>query len=245
MVEAARDAHERLATVRDAVAGELRLSTPVGFASTHLAPALASLLTAHPNLTLSIVATDEIRDLARERIDVAVVIGVTPPATSYVRRHLADWTNVLVAAPDYIAARGTPRTPADLAGHALLGLPIWHHPADVFTGPRGEQVKLTPTRRITCNDQLTIRQLTLAGCGVSLHVEPEIADELAAGRLVRLLPDWSLPRLSVDAMVLPRTAHLARVRAVVEAFRTYLTRLAGPRVPPRDVPARRRGPARH
>jgi DNA-binding transcriptional LysR family regulator len=244
MVEAARDAHERLATVRDAVAGELRLSTPVGFASTHLAPALAALLTAHPNLTLAIVATDEIRDLVRERIDVAVVIGVTPPATSYVRRHLADWTNVLVAAPAYLEARGRPRTPADLAGHAMLALPIWHHPADVFTGPQGEQVKLTHSRRITCNDQLTIRQLTLAGCGLSLHVEPEIADELDAGRLARVLPEWTLPRLSVDALVLPRTAHLPRVRAVVDALRTYLGQLTGPRVRARDTPPRRRA-ARH
>lgn len=209
------------------MAGELRLSAPVGFAATHLAPALAPVLQAHPGLNLSIVATDEIRDLHQARVDVAITIGVSAPAGSYVRRHLADWENVLVAAPSYLAARGTPRTPADLATHALLAMPAWHHPADVFTGPDGEHARMPAGRRLTCNHQLTIRQLTLAGCGVSLHVTPEIAGDLAAGRLVRVLPDWTLPTLSVDVLVLPRTSHLPRVRAVVDGLRTYLARPTG------------------
>lgn len=240
MVVAAREAHERLEAARDAVAGELRISAPVGFASTHLAPALAPLLAAHPKLALGIVATDEVRDVGRERVDVAVVIGVAPPTTTFIRRHLADWTNVLVAAPSYLASRGTPRTPADFGAHDFLALPAWHHPADVFRGPRGEQARLGPARRITCNNQLTIRQLTLAGCGLSLHVEPEIAGDLAAGRLVRVCPDWALPSLTVDALVLPRTARLPRVRAVVDALRAYLTTLSAARAGPRASAERRR-----
>lgn len=237
MVEAARDAHERLAATRDAVAGELRLSAPVGFAATHLAPALTPLLHDHPQLALSIVATDEMRDLLQERVDVSITIGVTPPATTLVRRHLADWENLLVAAPDYLETHGTPRTPNDLASHALLAMPAWHHPADVLTGPLGERARLPQARRITCNNQMTLRQLTLSGCGVSLHVAPEIQDELADGRLVRVLPDWSLPTLGVDALVLPRTAHLPRVRAVLDALRAHLTtRSSGaPRRPARSA----------
>jgi LysR family transcriptional regulator, transcriptional activator for aaeXAB operon len=240
MVEAARDAHERLLASRDAVAGELRISAPVGFASTHLAPALAPLLTAHPRLSLSIVATDEVRDLGRERVDVAIVIGVTPPTTTYIRRHLADWANLLVAAPSYLDAHGTPKTPGDLASHALVSLPTWHHAADILTGPRGEQARMPAARRITCNNQLTIRQLTLAGCGLSLHVEPEIADELKSGRLVRVLADWALPLLGVDALVLPRTAQLPRVRAVVDACRAYVTGLGAQRRLGRRLTSNRR-----
>lgn len=241
MVDAAHDAHQRLAAARDAVAGELRLSAPVGFAVTHLAPALAPVLQAHPGLGLGIVATDEIRDLDQARIDIAITIGVTAPATSYIRRHLADWTNVLVASPSYLVAHGVPRTPADLTGHALIAMPAWHHPADIFTGPNGEHARLPQTRRITCNHQLTIRQLTLSGCGLSLHVAPEIADDLAAGRLVHVLPDWTLPTLSVDVLVLPRTAHLPRIRAVVDALRTYLGRVSGP-APRRTARRTRRAP---
>lgn len=240
MVEAARDAHERLATARDAVAGELRISAPVGFASTHLAPALAPLLNAHPKLTFAIVATDEVRDLAREGVDLAVVIGVAPPTTSYIRRHLADWSNVLVAAPAYLEARGTPASPAELSSHAVLALPSWHHPADIFTGPHGEQVRMTHIRRVTCNNQLTVRQLTLAGCGLSLHVEPEIADELCAGRLVHVLRDWTLPSLSVDVLMLPRTPQLPRVRAVVDALRVHLAQPHAKRSKPRTPRGRRR-----
>lgn len=244
MVEAARDAHERLAAAREAVAGELRISAPVGFASTHLAPALAPLLNAHPKLSLGIVATDEVRDLAREGVDLAIVIGVAPPTTTFIRRHLADWSNVVVAAPTYLDAHGTPASPAELSAHALLALPSWHHPADIFTGPHGEQVRLTHVRRVTCNNQLTVRQLTLAGCGLSLHVEPEIAEELRAGRLVRVLGEWTLSPLSVDVLVLPRTAQLPRVRAVVDALRTYLSRTDSGRPKARAASGRRRDASR-
>src|SRR5262245_24751753 len=96
MVAAAREAHDRLSTLHDSVSGEPSISAPVGFAPAHLAPALAPLLAAHPTLTLRIVATDDQLDLQRERIDIAIAIGTTPPATTLVRQHLADWENVLV-----------------------------------------------------------------------------------------------------------------------------------------------------
>jgi DNA-binding transcriptional LysR family regulator len=222
MVAAARAAQDRLASLQDAVTGELAISAPVGFAPSHLAPALVPLLSAHPTLSLRLVATDDQFDLTRERIDIAIAIGTTPPATTLVRQHLADWQNVLVAAPSYLAARATPRTAADLAGHDFITLPHWHHAADVLTGPAGERYRLSVKPRVVSNNQSTNRQLTLAGCGLSLHVEPEIRDELADGRLVRVLPDWSLPTLSVDALMLPRVKQPAKVREALNAITAYL-----------------------
>jgi DNA-binding transcriptional LysR family regulator len=227
MLAAARAAHERLAAVHDRIAGELSVSAPVGFATAHLPRALAPLVAAHPELTLRLVATDDLLDLARERIDVAVTIGTKASAGSLVRRHLSNWANLLVAAPAYLAARGTPAAPADLARHDFVALPAWHHPADVLTGPGGRRVRVGIRRRVTSN-QLTIRELALAGCGLSFHVEAEIARELADGRLVRVLPDWSLPTLSVDALMLPRRSQPAKVRATIDALKDYLSNLSGP-----------------
>ena len=134
-------------------------------------------------MSLRLVATDDQLDLLKERIDIAITIGTTPLATSLVRRHLGDWDNVLVAAPAYFAARGKPATIDELARHDFIALPPWHHPADVMSGPQGEHVRLQQAARDD-NNQHAIKQLALAGVGLSFHVVPEIADELPDGRLV-------------------------------------------------------------
>ena len=105
----------------------------------------------------------------KERIDIAITIGTTPLATSLVRRHLADWDNVLVASPAYFAARGKPATIEDLARHDFIALPPWHHPADVMSGPGGEHVRLQVKPRVTSNNQHAIKQLALAGVGLSFQ----------------------------------------------------------------------------
>jgi DNA-binding transcriptional LysR family regulator len=136
-------------------------------------------------------------------------------------RHLADWELVICASPAYLARRGTPTSPDSLAGHDLLVLPPWHHPPDVLTGPQGQRHRLGGTARVTSNNQLSLKQLALAGFGLSLQVVPEIEEELAAGRLVRVLPEWSLPTLSVDALMAQRTKQPAKVRYALDALRAY------------------------
>jgi DNA-binding transcriptional LysR family regulator len=221
MLDAARAAQERLAELHDKVTGELAISAPVGFAAVHLSPALRPLLAAHPQLTLRLVITDDQLDLARDRIDLAVTIGVAAPATSLVRKHLATWENVLVAAPDYLHTHGTPKRPNDLARHVFVSLPPWHHGGDVLNGPGRRRFRLAPKPRIVSNNQLTITQLTIAGCGLSFNVVPEISNELEDGRLVRVLPRWSAPTLSVDALLLPRTTQPAKVRVALDALASY------------------------
>jgi DNA-binding transcriptional LysR family regulator len=236
MLAAARSAHERLTGLQDGVLGELSISAPVGFATTHLTRALVPLLETHSGLSLRLVASDDLQDLMRERIDIAITIGTTPPATSLMRRHLADWTNVIVAAPAYLKARGTPRTAEDLAAHDFVALPVWHHGADVLKGPDGGRHRIALKRRVTSNNQLTLKQLAIAGCGLCLSVEPEVVEEFADGRLVRVLPDWSLPLLGVDALLPPRTKQPAKVRAALDALTFYLSHAATSPKPsrPRD-----------
>ena len=98
----------------------------------------------------------------------------------------------------------------------------WHHGGDVLVGPGGARHRLAPTPRVVTNNQLTIKQLTLAGCGLSFNVVPDIADELTRRRLVRVLPKWSAPQLSVDALLL-RATQPAKVRQAVDALAHYLS----------------------
>lgn len=234
MVAAARSAHERLADLQEAPVGELRVSAPAGFAAIHLVTALAPFLAEHPALFLQLVVTDEPVDIIRERIDLAITISLPLPSSSLVRRHLADWPLVLCAAPAYLDRRGTPRTADDLADHDFLALPAWHHSADVLTGPDGQRYRVAVKPRVTSNNQFSIRQLTALGLGLSFHVEPEIAEDLASGRLVRVLPEWSSPTLSVDVLMPSRTRQPAKIRMAIDALRGCLERATGP---PRSKPA--------
>ena len=222
MVAAARAAHDRLADLQDSPIGELRVIAPAQFASTHLVSALAPFLKAYPALSLQLIVTDESVDVIRDRIDLAITISRPLRDSGLVRHHLADWALVLCAAPAYLAERGTPRTPNDLSAHDLIALPAWHHASDVLTGPDGQRHRVGVRPRVTSNNQFSIRQLTLMGLGLSFHAEPEIAAELAAGRLVRVLPDWALEALSVDVLMPARKRQPAKIRMALDALRAYL-----------------------
>ena len=222
MVAAAQAAHDSLADLQESPVGELRISAPAQFAATHLVTALTPFLKAYPALSLQLIVTDESVDVIRDRIDLAITISRPLRDSSLVRHHLADWALVMCASPAYLAERGTPRTPDDLSAHDLLALPAWHHGSDVLTGPDGQRHRVAVRPRVTSNNQFAIRHLTLMGMGLSFHAEPEIAAELAAGRLVRVLPDWSLETLSVDVLMPARRRQPAKIRMALDALRRSL-----------------------
>ena len=222
MVAAARSAHESLTALQESPVGELSISAPAGFAATHLIKAIAPLLAAHPALSLRLVVTDDGVDIIGDRIDLAITIGTSPSGSTLVRRHLADWPLVLCASPGYLVRRGTPASPPELPHHDFLALPRWHHGTDVMTGPKGQQYRVDVAPRVLSNNQVAIRDLTLMGLGLSFHVVPEIADDLAAGRLVHVLPDWSLPPVAVAALMPSRTRQPSKIRMAIDALRAYL-----------------------
>ena len=227
MVAAAKSAHESLTALQESPVGELSISAPAGFAATHLVEAIAPLLAAHPALSLRIVVTDDGVDIIGDRIDLAISIGTPLTSATLIRRHLADWPLVLCASPRYLAGRGTPVSPQELAQHDFLALPRWHHGTDVMTGPAGGLHRVDVAPRVLSNNQVAIRDLTLRGFGLSFHVVPEIAADLAAGRLVRVLPDWSLPPVVVSALMPSRRSQPSKVRMAVEALHAHLN----PRTP--------------
>lgn len=138
------------------------------------------------------------------------------------RRHLADWELALCAAPSYLAAHGTPAQPEDLAALDFITLPPWHHGADILIGPAGRRFRIAATPRVLSNNQVSIRELTLAGIGLSFQALPEVAADVSAGRLLRVLPEWSLPTLSVDALMVSRAHQPAKVRLVLDRLKQYL-----------------------
>ncbi|PTT53719.1 LysR family transcriptional regulator [Aeromonas sp. HMWF014] len=219
----------RLSEVRDSLLGEVRITAPVGMAGQPLARALSPLLQAHPGLCIQIIADDEKRDLIAERIDVALRVGTLSDST-LVARKLGQTRMLLCASPAYLARKGTPRSPADLLEHDWLA-------ADMLSGgltffdDKGLGHKVKPKPRVVCNNVLPLRQFTLVGQGVSLQPEGEIAEDLAQGRLLELLPGFRVPPMEIHAIT-PQREIPEKVRRVITALRSHFAEPLG------AVPAR-------
>ncbi|MBL8702271.1 MAG: LysR family transcriptional regulator [Alphaproteobacteria bacterium] len=196
--------------------GLLRLSAPVSFGARHVAPALAEFLASHRELRADLVLDDRIVDLVAEGFDLAVRVGRLQDSSLMARR-LAPCRLAVVAAPDYLAARGTPHQPSDLAGHDCLGYAyaaergVWR-----FVGPGGavETVNVDGTLRANNGDALM--QAAIAGSGIALLPTFICGEEIRRGRVVCVLEGWAPSEIAVNA-VHPHTRHVpAKVRRFIE-----------------------------
>ena len=144
-LQSARDALSR----QGEATGRLRLTAPMSFGASHLAPVLAELALRHPRLEISTSYSDRLVDLVGEGYDAAVRLGNLADS-SLIARQIAPMRALMVASPGYLARAGTPRTPAELAGHETVphGDAVWqfrrdgkrftHRPRGRFTADSGE-----------------------------------------------------------------------------------------------------------
>lgn len=226
MCAAAEQARAELAASRDAPSGELRLSATVGFAR-HVAPALGALLAEHPALRLRLLVDDAPIDLINTRIDLAVRFGRLQDST-WAARRLGGMQQWLCAAPAWVAAHGQPQHPDALLSHSWLGLAREGSGLVVnLHSPTGEPRALRVEPRIASNNQLSIQQMCEAGLGLALMGSMDVQEALQAGRLVRLLPDWSFGTLAIWAVTPQRDAQPAKVRMAIAALHRYFQQLPG------------------
>ena len=217
----AQQAEQRLAELRDAPVGELRIAAPVGLPGKLLSAALAPLLSAHPGLSLRLFFHDEKIDLVEQRIDLAIRVG-RQEDSSLVARHVVDWPMLLCVAPAYLARCGWIATPQQLLGLDWIGLNTDRAQYLQLHGPSASEERLRLESRIACNNILAVRQFTLAGMGVSLQPEPEIRELLSRGELLNLLPEWRPEPIGLYIVTPRRDAQPAKVRYAIEALRQHL-----------------------
>lgn len=197
------------------VVGQLRLNVPVSFGLLHLAPLWADFLHQHPKVTLDVSLADRLVDLVDEGYDLAVRIARLP-SSSLISRQLTSTRMMLCASPVYLRERGRPEAPADLASHAVLAYTLlstgdsWE-----FDGPAGRvAVKVSP--RLLSNNGETCVAAALLHQGVILQPSFLVAQHLASGALVELMPQYRSMELGVYA-VYPTRRHLpAKVRVMVD-----------------------------
>ncbi|MBV8467074.1 MAG: LysR family transcriptional regulator [Burkholderiales bacterium] len=221
-LHAAEDAlaaiHEDVGSLR----GSLRVGAPIDYGTLVVTPALVKMRQQHPELKIELICNDQNADLIAERIDVAIRLGRLKDS-SYRMVRLGDYEQWLVASPDFLARHGVPATPEALATLPYISFSIYAHPYTVqLQSNKGEK------RRIRCDDVFfanaatACRAATLAGGGFGLLTEFSVTEDVAAGRLVRLLPDWTAEPGGIHA-VFPSASHTpAKVRALIAVLKAQL-----------------------
>lgn len=198
--------------VREApVRGVLRIAAPVQFGRRHVAPVATAFLDAHAELEVELVLNDRNVDLIAEAIDVAVRIG--PLADSGLSaRTIGALRRLWVASPAYLARRGRPEAPRDLAQHeAVLGTA---RTTQSWQFARGRPVRLAGRLRV--DDVQARLQAVLDGRGIGQFLSYQVADELADGRLVRLLRPHEPPAIPVHLLTKGRTNRAPKVDAFLD-----------------------------
>lgn len=198
------------------VRGLLRITAPVQFGRRHVAPLVASFLDAHDQIQVELTLGDRVIDLIEEGADVAVRIGHLADSTLRARR-VGAVRRVVVASPAYLARHGAPAKPSDLARHATITSTARAGTGREWRfgpGARGPVVRLEPRLLV---DDIDARLLAVrAGRGIARVLSYQVAEDIAAGTLVRLLRDFEPPPLPVH-LVTPSGSHMPpKVRAFLD-----------------------------
>ena len=192
--------------------GHLRITAPAGFGRRHVAPLVPRFRALHPEVQISLNLSDRVVDLTGEGLDCAV--------------RVADNRRLCVAAPQYLAQRGTPQLPSDLAQHDCLTLSSeasqtrgWAFSMPGADG--GQVVYLRPRGPLDCSDGQVLFDWCLAGHGIAWRSTWEVEREIASGQLVAVLEDFAAPPNGIY-VVFPQRKHLPlRVRLWIEFLKHH------------------------
>lgn len=199
----------------DSLRGTIRMALPVGYGTREIIPRLKGFLDLHPRLHVELRFSDVHQDLVAEGIDIAIRMGKLRDS-SFGARRLAILQRFLVAAPSYLKARGTPRTPADLAGHDCIFGPNSFGRETWTFRRRDTAFSVEVTGRVRVDSGPAMLASAVSGFGVATGSAVMCGAEIQAGALVPLLPDYGLAPMDVHAVFPGGPRPSAKVRAVTE-----------------------------
>lgn len=213
ILELADEVVGETANLNSELRGQLRLTCGASFGSAQMASAIADFLVLHPKLKIDMNVSDTSINLVDARIDLAIRISNNPDPMLIARR-LASCASVLVASPTYLEQYGTPEFPDSLVHHRCMTHTIANKYLWQFTRA-SETVKVEIKSHFSANEATILLHAALAGSGISMQPTYLANDYIAAGKLVALLPEWSVPEFAINALY-PSRRHLP------VALRTFL-----------------------
>ncbi len=210
------EAEDALAAAADLPRGRLRISCASAFGRRHIVPLLPGFRRAYPGIEVDLDLEDRYVDFVGDAVDLAIRLG-PPEGQGLVVRRLGEARRILCASPGYLGRRPAPLAPRDLARHECLVLSVyggrdrWR-----FTAAGGEvaTVKVDPSMRL--NDAEALHIAVLADGGLTILPDYIAGHDLATGRLVEVMPGWSLPPVPIFVVLPERRLQSRRVRCFVE-----------------------------
>lgn len=202
---------------RTQLQGTVHLSAPADTTYEVLESVTAELCAAHPKLQLVLHTGDAVAHLHRDAIDMAIRYGPLADSTLTARK-LAEFPNILVASAGYLESHAAPTAPEQLAAHRCLTLQLSSVPV-LSWQLRGEgKVHRVDLASPLCGDGFLARRWAIAGTGIALKSLFDVIDDLEAGRLVRVLPNYVGESMAIHAVFPSRRFQRARVRALYTAI---------------------------
>ena len=202
--------------------GHLKITAPAGFGRRHVAPLVPKFVALHPEVSMTLNLSDRLVDLVNEGFDCAVRVGDMPDS-SLISVRLADNRRLCVASPDYVARRGRPKVPAEIARHDCLTLSSeasqtrgWAFTID------GQVTHVRPATKLDCSDGQVLHAWCLEGLGLAWRSWWEVESDVRAGRLVSVLDNVAAPPNGIYAVFAQRKHLPLRLRLWIDFIKeTY------------------------
>ena len=203
--------------------GLLRINAPVTFGTHSLIPVVARYMRRYPEVEVDLVLNDRVVDLIEEGFEAVFRMGPLT-ASNLKARQLAPFRLVACASPAYLRERGIPTTPSDLEAHECLGYANWPEPT--VSGWRfvrdGRIYDIDVRSRLKVNNAAALHQAALDGLGIIFIAEDLARATLAAGQLVRVLPNYEAPSRPMHLLFHPDRRQTPKLKSFVEAVTDHL-----------------------
>lgn len=205
--------------------GTLRITASLSFAMHHVAPLLREYTQRYPNVTVHVEAANRYLDIIDNNIDVAIRTREFEPDSNITIRRLGQTRRILAASPRYLAKHGRPRALEDLAQHKLLIYTYANNPSELRFTRDGQTTTLQVKSLLESNDGQILRAAALDGMGILVQPSYILYEDMVAGRLVPVLDDWDLPRLTIN-LAYPSRKHLsAKVRTFIDFMAEHFAKM--------------------
>ncbi len=221
IVTDAHEAEQSIHQLQVSPSGRLKISLPTSFGQSHMQPIIRDYLLRYPDVKMQVDFSSRMVDVIGEGFDLCVRMG-QPKSSNLISRTLLEFEFVTVATPEYFAKHGQPKHPHDLKNHSAVKymynqVPItWE-----FKNSQGETIHVEVQNQVECNNLPLQKTLVLAGLGIGRLPSFVCEQEIAQGKLVRVLQDFEMPT-QCAYMVYPHRLHLsAKVRAFVDLALNY------------------------
>ncbi|HAT86466.1 MAG TPA: LysR family transcriptional regulator [Rhizobiales bacterium] len=227
--EAAQEAEDCVSALQSKPKGKLKINVPMSFGRLHISPLIADFLKIYPDIEIELIMDDRVVDLIEEGFDLAIR-GGTLKDSSLVARKIAPITNILVASPDYIQAYGEPSSVKELMDHNCLQYTYSRDFQEWVFLSNGTTLSFRPNGNFRVNNGEALKETILNGLGIGRLPTFTVGGDLANGRLVQVLADYSMPRQMLYA-IYPERRHLP---PKVREFIDFLLERLGGDMPPWD-----------